>query len=226
MYPAVTPTKLYHSLVRRTGALPTIADMRQLFRIAALMYFGSQLTLLASTQALPNTPLPSDWNRVQQLANGDGIRVDAGNRGKRLCRFAGATDDTIFCDSYPFLFRGSQFQVARDAIVEIRHDDMRRNFRIITGSFLAAGFLFGVCDSALSKDGTPRIVNGLAFGAVGGFAGMVVSVPAVFLIPGRLVYRMRPGNSGHAGRIHFGIQGGGLTLNAEASAPLNVDVSH
>jgi hypothetical protein len=99
------------------------------------------------------------------------------------CLFAGATRDSLFCDSR---FSGREYRFDRSEVERVRMDDKRRNMRILIGSFAAAGFVWGVAKS--NSDGTPRGLVGLAGAGLGALAGCAVSVPAAFLIPGRLVY--------------------------------------
>jgi len=102
------------------------------------------------------------------------------------CRFAGATDNDLFCDS---LYSGREYQFKRSEISAVRMDDKRRNLRIVIGGFAAAGLIWGVAKQP--NPGVPRAVDGLAGAALGGLAGCVVSVPASLLIPGRVVFRQR-----------------------------------
>jgi hypothetical protein len=152
------------------------------------------LTLLpptARTQTLPDNPEPAPeppagWVRVQDLARGEEITVAKGGMFSVPCRFAGATDNELFCDS---MFSGREYRFRREEIGRVRMDDKRRNMRILVGSFAAAGLVWGIVAPPNPNDGTPRAVSGLGGAAIGALAGLVVSVPAAFLIPGRLVYR-------------------------------------
>lgn len=142
-------------------------------------------------QALPDNPQPatsgaSGWNRVQDLANGEGISV--ARRGERSvpCRFAGATDESLFCDSF---YTGRPYQFDRVDVKRVRRDDKRRNLTIVLGSFTAAGFIWGVATPP--ERGTPRMLDGVAGAALGAMAGVIVGVPSSLLIPGRVVYRQR-----------------------------------
>jgi hypothetical protein len=146
----------------------------------------------AGAQTLPDNPqaAPSgiaDWGRVQDLANGQQISVARPGGSSVPCRFAGATNDTLFCNS---LFSGREYQFKRDEVGRVRMDDKRRNLHLLIGGLAAAGFVLGV--AVPNNDGTPRFVNGLAGAGAGALAGIVVSLPVALLVPGRLVYR-RPG---------------------------------
>ena len=162
------------------------------------------LALLPGTawaQALPDNPEPAQkpyagWVRVQDLARGEEITVARGGTFSVPCRFAGATDNDLFCDS---LFSGREYRFGRAEVERVRMDDKRRNMKILIGSFAAAGLIWGVAGPRSASDTTPRALSGLAGAGIGAFAGLFVSIPAVFLIPGRLLYRHSPadGKAGH-----------------------------
>ena len=142
-------------------------------------------------QALPDNPAPStsgssDWNRVQDLANGEEISVARHGELSVPCRFNGATNDSLFCDSF---YSGREYRFDRADVDRIRSDDKRRNFVIVVGAFTVAGFIWGVATPR--NNGTARALDGFAGGAAGALAGLVVGVPVSLLIPGRLVYRHR-----------------------------------
>ena len=148
--------------------------------------------LAAQRVALPDSPEPattgaSDWNRVRDLANSDEITVARAGGRPVPCRFAGATNDYLFCDA---LFSNRAYRFDRAEVECVRRDDKRRNLHILVGTFAAAGFVWGV--AAPQNDGTPRFLVGLAGAGLAALAGCAVSIPAAFLIPGRLVYRHPP----------------------------------
>jgi hypothetical protein len=152
------------------------------------------LPATAWTQTLPDNPEPArtpsaGWVRIQDLARGEEINVARGGTFSVPCRFAGATDKELFCDS---LFSGREYRFSRAEVERVRMDDKRRNMRILVGSFAAAGLILGVAGPRSANDVTPRALEGLAGAGIGALAGLVVSVPAAFLIPGRLVYRHSP----------------------------------
>jgi hypothetical protein len=146
--------------------------------------------LAARAQKLPDAPQPApnvaaDWDRVEGLARGEEIVVSRPGGFGVPCAFAGATDQTLFCES---LYGGRERTFDRAGIEVVRRNDKHRTFRIVVGSFAAAGFIWGVA-APPGVNGAPRWVSGVAGAAVGGLAGLAVSLPAMFLIPGRLVYR-------------------------------------
>jgi hypothetical protein len=152
------------------------------------------LTLLpaaARAQTLPDNPEPAaktsaGWDRIQDLARGEEINVARTGRHSVPCRFAGATDKEVFCDS---MFSGREYRFGREEIERVRMEDKRRKMKILIGTFAAAGLVWGVATPPSSGSTAPRFVDGLVGAAAGGFAGLIVSLPAALLIPGRLLYR-------------------------------------
>jgi len=161
-------------------------------------FYGAVL-LLASlpaatwAQELPDNPEPASdaagWNRVQDLANGEEITVTHGRLHSVPCRFTGATDNDLFCDS---MFSGREYRFSRAEVERVRLEDKRRNMRILIGAFAAAGFIWGAATPPPAGSTAPRFLDGLAGAAAGGFVGLAVSLPAALLIPGRLVYHRPP----------------------------------
>jgi hypothetical protein len=147
------------------------------------------LPAILPAQALPDNPEPApsgraDWARVQDLANGEQITVARPGSFSVPCRFAGATKDDLFCDS---LFSGREYRFNRSEVARVRMDDKKRNMHILIGALAVAGLVWGVATPP--GNGTPRALDGLAGAGAGAFAGLVVSLPAALLIPGRTVYR-------------------------------------
>ncbi|MGA9670073.1 MAG: hypothetical protein WBQ94_12745 [Terracidiphilus sp.] len=143
---------------------------------------------LSAPQRLPNNPEPApagkaDWERVQDLANGEEIMVERGRGLPVPCLFAGATGDYLFCDS---MYSGHQYRFVRSQVQRVRRDDKRRNVHILIGGLAAAGFIWGVATPP--ADGYPRLLGGLAGAGIGAFAGVVVGLPVALLVPGRTVF--------------------------------------
>lgn len=161
----------------------------------SIVFLGLALMPAAArTQTLPDNPEPArtssaGWTRVQDLARGEQIVVAAGGTYSVPCRFAGATDKELLCDS---LFSGREYRFNRTEVEHVRMDDKRRTLHILVASFAVAGLVWGVANPAPSGNSAPRFVDGLAGAGIGALVGLVVSVPAALLIPGRLVYRHPP----------------------------------
>jgi hypothetical protein len=149
---------------------------------------------LLTAQSLPENPAPStsgatDWNRVGSLVHDQEIVVSARGGRELRCLFTGATDATLFCEPYLSRGGGGEFHFDRADVDQVRLNQGRRNMKIVIWSLAGAGFVWGVSDPRLSADGAPRILDGLALGALGGAAGAILSLPAALFVPGKLVYR-------------------------------------
>jgi hypothetical protein len=171
--------------------------MRTLILLLLLLALASALLLAqappVAASAPPAAPEPSqpktaDWNRVGSLVHDQPVIVSARGGRNLHCLFTGATGTTLFCD--PPLYRQyeGEYHLERADIETIRLDQAHRNMKIAIWSFAAAGFALGAADNHLLKQGSPRVVDGIAGGLVGAMGGLVVSVPAALLIPGKLVY--------------------------------------
>lgn len=163
--------------------------MKNRFCFFIIVLLFALLPAVAWPQALPDNPQPArsdtaGWSRVQDLANGEEIDVAHGVAHAVPCRFAGATDDDLFCDS---MFSGREYRFSRAEVERISMEDKRRNMRILIATFAGAGFLWGMVKPS-ANDGTPRALVALSGAGLGALAGCAASLPAAFLIPGRLVY--------------------------------------
>jgi hypothetical protein len=144
-----------------------------------------------AAQALPDAPNPADatgWNRVGELARGDEIMVARGRGPSMPCRFAGATNEDLFCES---LFSQREMRFKRVDIEKIRLDQSRRDFwTIIGGGAVGVGLWAGI-SSVRTHDSRTAVAEGLAGTAVGAFLAFfpAETVRAFHLIPGRLIYR-------------------------------------
>jgi hypothetical protein len=147
-------------------------------------------TPAAWPQAVQDAPQPSSagggsWSRVENLYRGDQIMVARPGGGFPVpCRFSGATDEMLFCDS---LYRDGEFQFRREDIENLRRDDKRRNIRIAVIALGGGGLIWGLAKPP--GPGVPRALDGLAGAAAGALAGCLVGLPVALFTPGRLIYR-------------------------------------
>jgi hypothetical protein len=170
----------------------------------AVAFAFSLLSASLAAQALPDSPEPTGtnsartgpaaWVRVQELVNGEAISVTQPGAPSVRCRFAGATSDSLFCDSF---YGEKQYRFNRVEVERVRSDDKRRNVRIVVGALTAAGFTWGVTEPPSSHDGIPRFLAGFAGAGLGAITGVALALPTALLIPGKLIYRhsRRDGNS-------------------------------
>lgn len=182
----VTPEKVSCSAIQAVLMPHTIGGMKRLI----VFLLAIPLAQAATAQSVPDAPQPASpaWIRVQNLDRGDRIIVTAMDGQKADCDFAGATNDTLFCDSSPWSRRGS-FEVERTRIAQIRHDDKMRNFHITIAAGTAVGAVIGAAAPG-NHTADARLGYGLGGALVGFVAGCLAAAP-VTLVPGRLVYRVR-----------------------------------
>jgi hypothetical protein len=160
----------------------------------------------SGAQALPDNPQPaqpaaSGWNRVADLAHDEEIVVArTGGRDLR-CRFAGATDDYLFCDaSNPWLGdRSLRFDRAEVGAVRLNQESLNRH--ILVGVGAAAGLAYFLShtrnlDGTPSKDNGTRVMSGLLGAGIGAGAGYILAIPIAPFIPGKLIYRHPAENEG------------------------------
>lgn len=143
-----------------------------------------------AAQELPDAPSPADaagWNRVANLARGDEIVIARSGGFSAPCRYAGATNDEVFCDS---LYSEREMRFNRADIEKIRLDQSRRDFwTIIGGGAVGGGLFFGITSLKTHDNGT-AVAEGVAGAAIGAFLAFIPAetVRAFHLIPGKLIY--------------------------------------
>jgi hypothetical protein len=147
------------------------------------------LPAAAHAQDEANQQAAASWNRLAALDRGQEIVVKAAPGRTARCLFSGAIDTALFCEPYFQRPDGAEYRFDRAQVEQVRLNQMRRNMHIVIWSVTAAGFIWGVSDPRLSTNGTPRFVTGLAGAGAGAMAGLVISLPAALLIPGKLIYR-------------------------------------
>ena len=167
--------------------------MKHLLLIPLTFVLLAQVTVAARTQELPNNPQPvkpgdSGWSRVRDLARGDEIHIETAGGMHQACRFGGATEDFLFCDS-PFDTSGEGgYQLNRADVERVRSDDFRRNRCIIVVAAMGAGFLAAYAGHR-SDPQDERVVDGLIGAGMGALLGSLPGQLVAHLIPNRVVYR-------------------------------------
>jgi hypothetical protein len=160
--------------------------MRIAFSILMLM---GLLPASMAAQALPDAPTPADaasWNNVNNLARGQEITVARSGLSIR-CRFAGATNDDLFCES---IYTDREIRFNRADVEKIRLDQSRRNFwTVIGGGAVGGGLFFGI-SSLKTHDSATAVSEGVDGAAIGAFLAFIPAetVRAFHLIPGKLIY--------------------------------------
>jgi hypothetical protein len=146
-----------------------------------------------ASQTLPDNPAPHSadaggWTQVGDLARGDEIMVTRSGGPSIPCRFAGATNGELFCES---LFSEREMRFNRSDIEKVRMDQSRRDFWVIIGGGAVGVGLWAGISSVKTHDSGTAVAEGVVGTAVGAFLAFIPAetVRAFHLIPGRLVYR-------------------------------------
>ena len=167
--------------------------MKHVSLVSLVIALGSAA---AGAQTLPDNPSPTTpgtagWSRLGNLARGEEITVAQTGQYSLHCRYAGATDDYLFCDEAVPWTSNSSYRIERAEIENVRMDQSRTVARmIVCGGAIAGGLWFGI-SSSKSDNTQISVASGLLGAGVG---ALITFIPAetvkVFhLIPGRLVYR-------------------------------------
>ncbi|MGA2887419.1 MAG: hypothetical protein ABSE51_05155 [Terracidiphilus sp.] len=165
-----------------------------------LLWIPIAIVLLPSaarSQALPDNPQPAKpaatgWSRVADLAHDEEIVVAGAGSHDLHCRFAGATDDYLFCNSnFPWI-NDRGYQLDRAEIETIRLNQSHRNLKITVGTAAAASGVWAGIRTANHDNASTAVFTGIFGTGIGALAGLVVAIPVEILVPGRLIYRQPP----------------------------------
>ena len=137
----------------------------------------SQTTQQPATSA-PAKPAPPDaeWRKIQRLVNGEPIVVRSTNGPALRCRFAGATDDALFCD-VPGSPYGTGYSFERPSVISVEATRPGRNYHPAwIASIIAGGLVTGL---VATKTNDSR--DAATIGAVGALVVAGIGAPLVFL---------------------------------------------
>lgn len=141
----------------------------------------SASTSQAST-SLPEAPTPPPasgsamWDRVEHLPRGEKIKINYGRGPWDRCRFAGATDQYLFCEPGEDSDRAQEYQIDRFSITDFKIDHDVRNGRLIyTGVMLGTGLALGI--RASQTNAADPEAAGIIGGLLGTGLGALVGVP-------------------------------------------------
>jgi hypothetical protein len=155
--------------------------MKHTFSIPLAIGLFAVLPGIAFSQAPPDSPKPAkksvnDWRRVQDRMQGEELYLQSTDGSHMLCRFAGATEEAIFCGSIYGGTGEDGYRLDRADVKAIRLEPQpgRWNIKKAVGVGAAAGFAFGLIVHPAS-DPNPRVFDGIGMGAVGALAGLLVS---------------------------------------------------
>ena len=131
---------------------------------------------------LPEAPAPapagppSMWNRIEHLPRGEAIKISYGRGSWERCRFAGATDEAVFCEPREDSGPVQEYRIDRFSIADFKMDHDERNGRLIfTAITLGSGLALGIRAAQTSQ--TDPQAMGVIGGLLGTGLGALVAVP-------------------------------------------------
>jgi hypothetical protein len=131
----------------------------------------------ADAQAKPATP-DADWRKIQRLALGEPIVVSSTYGPALHCRFAGATNDALFCDA-PGSPDGTGYSFKRPSVLSVEAQRPGRNYHPAwIASIIAGGLVTGLVATQHTDAG-----GAATAGAVGALVVAAVGAPLAFLQP-------------------------------------------
>jgi hypothetical protein len=147
---------------------------------------ASQSTLQAPPPAKSGPP-NGDWRKIQRLAHGEQIVVTSTYGPSQACRFAGATDDALFCDA-PGAPDGSGYRFERGTVISVQATRPAYNYHPAwIAAVIGGGLTVGII-AAQSNDAG----DAAKIGAVGALVVGAIGAPLALLQPhsgGVAVYR-------------------------------------
>lgn len=134
-------------------------------------------------QPNPQTPAPYDarWSRIEQISDGQPIVVRTLNGDKVRCRFAGATNDCLFCD--PLGLQSSQpgLRFDRASIVSVHEAEPKSDLHPVLLTVSAVlGIAVGVAAAQTGDDRTAAAAGLITAGLVGGIGYSAIQMQRQF----------------------------------------------
>ncbi len=116
------------------------------------------------------------WGRIEHLPRGEKIKINYGHGPWDRCRFAGATDQYLFCEPGEDSDQMQEYRIDRFGIADFKIDHDERNGRLIfTAVTVGSGLALGI-RAAQATPADPGAA-GLLGGLLGMGLGAVVAVP-------------------------------------------------
>jgi hypothetical protein len=132
---------------------------------------ASQTTQPAAASAPEKPAAPNgDWRKIQRLAHGEPIVVNSSYGPSLQCRFAGATEDALFCDA-PGSPEGTGYSFERAKVISVEASRPERNYHPVwIASIIAGGLAVGLIATKSNDAGDAARIGGigaLVVGAIG-----------------------------------------------------------
>jgi hypothetical protein len=137
----------------------------------------SQSTQQATADA-PAKPAPPDagWRKIQRLAHGEPIVVNSSYGPSLQCRFAGATEDALFCDA-PGSPEGTGYSFERAKVISVEAKRPGRNYHPVwIASIIAGGLSVGLVATKSDDAGDAARIGG-----IGALVVAAIGAPVVLL---------------------------------------------
>jgi hypothetical protein len=151
---------------------------------------GYSQPALSQDVPLTLTPPDKEWRKIQRLPQG-GFIVVGNTYGPALtCRFAAATDDTLFCDA-PESPGGTGWQFERASVISVEATVLKKNHH---PGLIAAAITGGVLVGLMASGGMDA-AHAAGAGAVGAVVTAGIGAPMALSQPDEhwvtVVYRPR-----------------------------------
>ena len=160
----------------------TWGELRRRRTVKALLLFAvAMLPASALAQALPDAPAPPSataptapdarWARIERISDGQPIVVHATSGALIHCRFAGATDASLFCDPLNPRVDRPGYEFDRASVVSVRESHAENNWHpVLLTAMAVVGTAFGIA-ATRSMDGRGAATVGLLSAGVVGLIG-------------------------------------------------------
>ena len=128
----------------------------------------------SAQSAPPVNPGPPNgaWRKIQRLVHGEPIVVSSTYGPSMACRFAGATEDALFCDAQGAP-DGSGYRFERATVISVRAERAKRNYHpFLIGSMIAVGTVVGVRVASNADAGSGAGAGVLAAVMTGGIGAL------------------------------------------------------
>ena len=118
------------------------------------------------------------WDRIEHLPRGEKIKVSYGRGPSERCRFAGATDQYLFCEPGDESDRMQEYRIDRFSVADFKIDHDERNGRLIFAAVtLASGVALGIRCAQNQVYQNDAESAGMLCGLLGAGLGTLAAMP-------------------------------------------------
>jgi hypothetical protein len=131
--------------------------------------------------SVPPAPYDARWNRIEQISDGQLIVVRTTHGDKVRCRFAGATNNCLFCDPPGMQSSQPGLRFDRASIVSVREAEPKSDRHPVLLTVAAVlGIAVGVAAAQGDDDRTAALAGFLTAGLVGGLGYQMIQMQRQF----------------------------------------------